>query len=216
MSSSWYPSTSITMFSVKYIPYNVTQNNSLTNHFLFITHSAMASPYRFSLWNTPKDSLKENSACRLIYGMGLCEPYSESLPLYPSSLRNSRDYYARVVSVISMEILICHHRIHGLYSLSGKTSYRNISWSLEAARFGLRFFPSLWNLTGTWAAALPRWPVTRSFDVFFDLHLNKRLSKHRDAGDLRRHRGHYDVNVMNDTIIITHNVAVSRFHEIWR
>ena len=35
-------------------------------------------------------------------------------------------------------------------------------------------------------------PVTRSFDVFFDLRLNKRLS----AGDLRRHRGYYDVNVM--------------------
>ena len=30
-------------------------------------------------------------------------------------------------------------------------------------------------------------PVTRSFDVFFDLHLNKRLSNdNRDAGDLRR------------------------------
>ena len=39
-------------------------------------------------------------------------------------------------------------------------------------------------------------PVTRSFDVFFDLHLNKRLSKNRVAGDLRRHRAHYDVNVM--------------------
>ena len=36
-------------------------------------------------------------------------------------------------------------------------------------------------------------PVTRSFDVFFDLHLNKRLSK---AGDLRLHRAHYDVTVM--------------------
>ena len=39
-------------------------------------------------------------------------------------------------------------------------------------------------------------PVTRSFDVFFDLRLNKRLSKNREAGDLRGHRGHYDVNVM--------------------
>ena len=29
-------------------------------------------------------------------------------------------------------------------------------------------------------------PVARSFDVFFD----------REAGDLRRHRSHYDVNVM--------------------
>ena len=30
----------------------------------------------------------------------------------------------------------------GLYSLSGKTSYRKISWSLEAARFGFKRFQS--------------------------------------------------------------------------
>ena len=39
-------------------------------------------------------------------------------------------------------------------------------------------------------------PVTRSFDVFFDLRLNKRWVNNREAGDLRRHLGHYDVNVM--------------------
>ena len=43
----------------------------------------------------------------------------------------------------------------GLYSLSGRTSYRKISWCLEAARFGFRLFQSFWNLTGTSAAALP-------------------------------------------------------------
>ena len=37
-------------------------------------------------------------------------------------------------------------------------------------------------------------PVTRSFDVFFDLRLNKRLN--REAGDLRCHRAHYDVIIM--------------------
>ena len=37
-------------------------------------------------------------------------------------------------------------------------------------------------------------PVTRSFEVFFDLYLNEQLSKL--AGDLRRHRAHYDVTVM--------------------
>ena len=42
-----------------------------------------------------------------------------------------------------------------LYSLSGKTSYRKISWSLEAARFGFKLFQSLWNLAGTSAALLP-------------------------------------------------------------
>ena len=47
--------------------------------------------------------------------------------------------------------------IHGLYSLSGKTSYRQISWSLEAARLDVAMVVSLWNLTGTSAAALPRY-----------------------------------------------------------
>ena len=39
-------------------------------------------------------------------------------------------------------------------------------------------------------------PVTRCFDVFFDLRMNKRLGKQREAGDLRRHHTHYDVIVM--------------------
>ena len=46
-------------------------------------------------------------------------------------------------------------------------------------------------------------PVTRSFDAAFHLRLNKRLSNYiyiyisnRDAGDMRRHCGHYDVNVI--------------------
>ena len=43
-------------------------------------------------------------------------------------------------------------------------------------------------------------PVARRIDVFFDLCLNKRLS--RDAGDLRRHSAHYDVIVMN--LLVTH------------
>ena len=44
----------------------------------------------------------------------------------------------------------------GLYSQSGRTSYGKISRSLEAARFGFKLVPSLWNLTGTSAAPLPR------------------------------------------------------------
>ena len=39
-------------------------------------------------------------------------------------------------------------------------------------------------------------PVTRSFDVLFDMRLNKRLKKNREAGELRRYRAHYDVIVM--------------------
>ena len=40
-------------------------------------------------------------------------------------------------------------------------------------------------------------PVTRSYDVFFHLRLNKRLANNRKAGDLRSRRGHYDVTVMS-------------------
>ena len=47
-------------------------------------------------------------------------------------------------------------RCQGLYSLSGKTSYRQISWSLEAARLGVIIIAPLWNLTGASAAALPK------------------------------------------------------------
>ena len=49
-------------------------------------------------------------------------------------------------------------------------------------------------------------PVTRSFDAFFDLCLNKRLSK----GDLRRYRGHYDVNVMS--VIFRKQNAISQIN----
>ena len=44
-------------------------------------------------------------------------------------------------------------------------------------------------------------PVTRSFDVFFDLRLNKWVNN-RDAGDLRRRRAHYDVIVMEVEITL--------------
>ena len=39
-------------------------------------------------------------------------------------------------------------------------------------------------------------PVTRSFDVFFDLRLKNAWVNNREAGDLRRHRAHFDVIVM--------------------
>ena len=39
-------------------------------------------------------------------------------------------------------------------------------------------------------------PVTRSFDVFFDLRLNKGWVNNSEAGDLRRYRTHYEVIVM--------------------
>ena len=39
-------------------------------------------------------------------------------------------------------------------------------------------------------------PVTQSFDVFFDLRLNRIRVNSCEAGDLRRQRTHYDVTVM--------------------
>ena len=39
-------------------------------------------------------------------------------------------------------------------------------------------------------------PVTRSFDVFFDLRLIKRWVNNGEAGDFTRHRTHYDVTIM--------------------
>ena len=39
-------------------------------------------------------------------------------------------------------------------------------------------------------------PVMCSLDVFFDLHLNKQLSKQSNTSDLRCHHAHNDVTVM--------------------
>ena len=44
----------------------------------------------------------------------------------------------------------------GLYSLSGKTSYRQVSWSLETAIFGVIMIITLIHLTSNYAALLPR------------------------------------------------------------
>ena len=48
-------------------------------------------------------------------------------------------------------------------------------------------------------------PVTRSFDAYFDLRLNKRCKRvnNRKAGDLRRNRVHYDVIVMSASFQFT-------------
>ena len=46
--------------------------------------------------------------------------------------------------------------------------------------------------------------VTRSFDVYFDMRPNKRLSNHHGAGDLIRHGAHYDVILMELEIFNIH------------
>ena len=56
-------------------------------------------------------------------------------------------------------------------------------------------------------------PVMWSFDVFFQLCLNKRLSKH-EAGDLRCHRAYYDVIVMNLGKIILFEEGIGNMSNI--
>ena len=44
-------------------------------------------------------------------------------------------------------------------------------------------------------------PLTRSFDVLFDLRLNNGWVNYRKAGDLRCHHAHYDVTAMEITYL---------------
>ena len=63
----------------------------------------------------------------------------------------------------------------------------------------LRHFPLYWPLKGNSLAIgdFPaQRPLTRSFDVSFDLRLKYGWANNREAGDLRRHCAHYDVTVM--------------------
>ena len=55
-------------------------------------------------------------------------------------------------------------------------------------------------------------PVTRSFDIFFDLRLNKLWVNNRQAGDLRRYRAHHDVIVMYFVFIRSRTPLVYRYH----
>ena len=59
-------------------------------------------------------------------------------------------------------------RHQGLYSPSDETSYRQISWSFEAARLGVIMIASLWNLTGISTALLSK-PGSRGFETSRDL-----------------------------------------------
>ena len=68
-------------------------------------------------------------------------------------IRHKNQLISEPSEVLNFTVIGCHQ---GLYSLSGKTSYHQISWSLEAARLGVVMIASLWNLTGILAALVPR------------------------------------------------------------
>ena len=51
-------------------------------------------------------------------------------------------------------------------------------------------------------------PVTRSFVVFFDLHLEKGWVNNGVAGNLRRHRAHDDITVIGCQNVIILDISV--------
>ena len=74
------------------------------------------------------------------------------------SLRVSLPKLIKVRSLVLWLWCHCPRAIEatlGLYSISGKTSYRQISSSLEAARLDVIVILSPWNFTGISAALLP-------------------------------------------------------------
>ena len=73
-------------------------------------------------------------------------------------------------------------------------------WCLHDDVNKWRHFPRYWPLCGE--ATGHRWiPCTKASDAelwcFFDLRLKKGWVNNREAGDLRRHRAHYDITVIN-------------------
>ena len=91
----------------------------------------------------------------------LCKRYAYTL------IRVSRHYYVIRMFLLCLCIFVSNKAFWSwswscccLHSLCGRTSYRKVSWSLEAgfgdSDFRFRRLQPLWNLTGTSAAALPR------------------------------------------------------------
>ena len=74
--------------------------------------------------------------------------YGDKTILRPSYLHNGISYTGKMTSFYSIGP-------QGPVSISDKTHYRKISWSLEVGRLVLRMIRSLWNLTGTSTTLLP-------------------------------------------------------------
>ena len=96
--------------------------------------------------------------------------------------------------------LVTWHKYSQVYSLQLLISSHNDVIKLKIWTFSELLALCAGNspITGEFPAQRP---VTRSFDAFVDLRLNKRLNKHSWAGDSRRHRTHYDVIVMKYIIL---------------
>ena len=115
----------------------------------------------------------------------------------------------------------------GLYSISGRKSYRQISRSLEAARLYVIMIVSLWNLTGTRQRC--RWypgPLFNKRTVVLPPNLaksrNRQIIYHNDRIVLKfdRHLGsvaaEVPVKFQSDRKSLNPKLVVSRLHEILR
>ena len=72
--------------------------------------------------------------------------------------------------LVSLLTHICVTRPHtpaqGLDSLSGKASYSQIQWNLEAARLDAIMIISFYNLTGISAALIIRWRALINYPIY--------------------------------------------------
>ena len=75
-------------------------------------------------------------------------------------------------------------------------NYFSTWWRHQMETFSALLAPLCGEFTAVTGDFPAQRPEARSFDIFFDLRQNKRLSKQSSAGDFRRHRVHYDITVM--------------------
>ena len=99
------------------------------------------APGKHNIFN-PYCTVSEKSKC-------ISPPLGSAVSWNPFSCK-TRTMLSSILNVMAADSL-------GYYSLSGKTSWRQIfSWSLEPARLDVMIIVSLWNLTGISTAPLPR------------------------------------------------------------
>ena len=82
---------------------------------------------------------------------------------------------------------------YGVYSIRSKCSQSWWRHQMETFTASLAICAGNSPVPGEFPAQRP---MTRSFDIFFDLRLNNDWVNNRDVGDLRRYRAHCDVIVM--------------------
>ena len=76
-----------------------------------------------------------------------------------------------------------------------------------------RYWPFVWGIHRSPVNSYPQRPVTRSFDIFLICAPTNGWANNRDAGDLRRHRAHYEIIVMNCRLaMLLHDCVIKWKH----